>query len=44
MEKLLDRDAVAEATGLSVPSIYRLMAKGVMPRPPENRVAQGDVV
>ena len=33
MEKLLDRQAVVKAVGLSVPSVYRLMAKGVFPRP-----------
>ena len=33
MEKLLDRDAVSEAVHLSIPSIYRLMAKGLFPRP-----------
>ena len=33
MEKILDRNAVAEATGLSIPSIYRLMQSGHFPRP-----------
>lgn len=33
MEKLLDRNAVSQATGLSIPSLYRLMQKGLFPRP-----------
>ena len=33
MDKLLNREQVAEAVGLSVPSLYRLMAKGHFPRP-----------
>ena len=33
MEKLMDRKQVAGAVGLSIPSLYRLMAKGHFPRP-----------
>ena len=33
MDKLLNREQVAKAVGLSIPSLYRLMAKGHFPRP-----------
>lgn len=33
MEKLMNREQVAEAVGLSIPSLYRLMGKGHFPRP-----------
>lgn len=33
MDKLLNREQVAEAVGLSIPSLYRLMSKGHFPRP-----------